>query len=148
MAMIYPHPPPSAIPTPFPAEGYAGNMHPSLAWEWAQTRQAILVDVRTPAECAWVGEVPGSVAVPWKLWPGMVNNPDFDAQLCAAVPAGAKVMLLCRSGIRSVAAARRATELGREAYNILEGFEGESDGQAQRGKLGGWRFYGLPWHQS
>ena len=44
------------------------------------------------------------------------------------MPAGGKALLLCRSGVRSVAAARRATELGIEAYNILEGFEGDADG--------------------
>ncbi|MBY0455517.1 MAG: rhodanese-like domain-containing protein [Burkholderiaceae bacterium] len=137
----------AALQVPSPAQGYAGDMPPALAWQWAQSGKALLLDVRTDAERAWVGEVPGAIALAWKLWPGMVNNPDFDAQLCAAVPAGAKVMMLCRSGIRSVAAAKRATELGLEAYNILEGFEGEPDGQAQRGKVGGWRFHGLPWRQ-
>ena len=58
-----------------------------------------------------------------------------------------KAVLLCRSGVRSIAAARRATELGLQAYNVLEGFEGDPDEQAQRGKLGGWRRLGLPWRQ-
>ena len=48
----------------------------------------------------------------------------------------------------SVAAAQRATELGLQAYNILEGFEGDPDAQAHRGQLGGWRKRGLPWQQS
>ena len=52
-----------------------------------------------------------------------------------------------RSGVRSVAAARRATELGLEGYNILEGFEGDADAQGQRGHSGGWRLQGLPWQQ-
>ena len=69
-----------------------------------------------------MGFVPGAVGVAWKQWPGMAANPAFDEQLKAAVPEGKKVVLLCRSGVRSVAAARRATELGLEAYNILEGF--------------------------
>ncbi|HEX5287047.1 MAG TPA: rhodanese-like domain-containing protein, partial [Polaromonas sp.] len=71
----------------------------------------------------------------------------FDEGLKAAVPAGKKAVLLCRSGVRSVAAARRASELGFEAYNILEGFEGDADEQDQRGHCGGWRFRGLPWRQ-
>jgi len=74
-------------------------------------------------------------------------NPDFDKQLQAAVPEGKKVLLLCRSGVRSVAAAKRATELGLQAYNILEGFEGDPDENAQRNRRGGWRFNGLPWRQ-
>ena len=77
----------------------------------------------------------------------MAMNPGFDDGLRAAVPAGTKVVLLCRSGVRSVAAARRATELGLEAYNILEGFEGDPDESAQRGRKGGWRFHRLPWRQ-
>lgn len=57
------------------------------------------------------------------------------------------MVLLCRSGVRSVAAAQRAAGLGIEAYNILEGFEGDVDASGQRGRLGGWRKRGLPWHQ-
>jgi sulfur dioxygenase len=56
--------------------------------------------------------------------------------------------MLCRSGVRSIAAARRATELGLEAYNILEGFEGDPDADAHRGHKGGWRYRGLPWRQN
>jgi rhodanese-related sulfurtransferase len=89
--------------------------------------QAVLVDVRTDAEREWVGKVPGAVAVAWKQWPGMAANQNFDAELRAAVPEGKKVVLLCRSGVRSVAAAQRAAGLGIEAYNILEGFEGDVD---------------------
>ena len=56
--------------------------------------------------------------------------------------------MLCRSGVRSIAAARRATELGIEAYNILEGFEGDKDAAGHRNVTGGWRKAGLPWAQS
>lgn len=131
-----------------PAHGYAGDISPALAWQWVQAGEAVLVDVRTDAERAWVGQVPDGMAVVWKQWPGMAANPDFDAQLCAAVPDGYKVVLLCRSGVRSVAAAQRAATLGLEAYNVLEGFEGGLNRQGQRGYTSGWRFRGLPWFQS
>ena len=130
-----------------PASGYAGDIPAPLAWQWVQSGEAVLVDVRTDAEREWVGFVPGAVALAWKQWPGMQMNAGFDEGLKAAVPAGKKVVLLCRSGVRSVAAARRAAELGLEAYNILDGFEGDADAQAQRGRLGGWRLQGLPWMQ-
>jgi len=130
-----------------PAAGYAGDVPAELAWQWLQAGEAVLVDVRTDAEREWVGKVPGAVAVAWKQWPGMAANPNFDAELRAAVPEGKKVVLLCRSGVRSVAAAQRAAGLGIEAYNILEGFEGDVDASGQRGRLGGWRKRGLPWHQ-
>ncbi len=133
-----------------PAAGYAGDITPQQAWQWVQDGTAVLVDVRSSAELEWVGRVPGAAAVPWKQWPGMAMNPDFDAQLRAALPEGhpgQSVVLLCRSGVRSIAAAKRATELGLTAYNILEGFEGDPDDNGQRGRKGGWRFHGLPWRQ-
>ena len=130
------------------ASGYAGDVSPQLAWAWVQAGEAVLVDVRSDAERAWVGFVPGAQALAWKQWPGMAMNPAFDAGIQALGQDGKKLVLLCRSGVRSVAAAQRATELGLQAYNILEGFEGDPDLSAQRGKLGGWRFHGLPWQQS
>jgi sulfur dioxygenase len=131
--------------------GYAGDVSPQLAYQWWASGQAKLVDIRSNAERAWVGFIPEAPAVEFKIWPGMAVNADFDAQLKAALgdaPAGSKVMLLCRSGLRSVPAAQRAQALGYEAYNILEGFEGDPDGGAHRGRLGGWRFHGLPWRQN
>lgn len=137
----------AALLQPIPAAGYAGDVSPLLAWQWVQAGDAVLVDVRTDAEREWVGGVPGAAAVPWKQWPGMVPNAAFDEQVRAAAN-GKKVLLLCRSGVRSIAAARRATELGLQAYNILEGFEGDPDDQAHRGVRGGWQVAGLPWRQN
>jgi len=130
-----------------PAAGYAGDVSPQLAYNWWKAGIAVLLDVRSDAEREWVGFVPDAVNLAWKQWPGMVLNPGFDAGIQAAVPPGKKAVLLCRSGVRSIAAAKRATELGIEAYNILEGFEGDPDEQAHRGHRGGWRYHGLPWRQ-
>ena len=141
----------ASVPTPASCalpSGYAGDVTPQLAAAWVANGEAVLVDVRSDAEREWVGYVPGAVALAWKQWPGMVVDAGFNAALRAVVPAGQKVVLLCRSGVRSIAAARSATELGLEAYNILEGFEGDPDAQGQRGHLGGWRFRGLPWKQT
>jgi sulfur dioxygenase len=126
-----------------PADGYAGDVAPALAFEWMQSGDAVMVDVRTDAEREWVGYVPGAITVPWKQWPGMELNPSFDEALKAAVPGGKKVLLLCRSGVRSIAAAKRATLLGLTAYNILEGFEGDADSEVHRGNSGGWRHAGI-----
>ena len=131
-----------------PADGYAGDVSPQLACAWWQAGDAVLVDVRSDAEREWVGYVPGAVALAWKQWPGMRVNETFETQLLAATPLGKKVVLLCRSGIRSIAAAKCITGLGLQAYNILEGFEGDADTHGQRGKTGGWRFHGLPWQQN
>jgi glyoxylase-like metal-dependent hydrolase (beta-lactamase superfamily II)/rhodanese-related sulfurtransferase len=136
-----------ALLTARPAPGYAGDVSPQLASQWWQAGEAVLVDVRTDAEREWVGFVPGAVPLAWKQWPGMALNSSFDQGLQAAVPADKKVVFMCRSGVRSIAAAKRATELGLQAYNMLEGFEGDPDQHAQRGRKGGWRFHGLPWRQ-
>lgn len=150
MTPIQPFSPPFGSASPFevrPAPGYGGDISAHLAYAWWQAGDAVLVDVRTDAEREWVGFVPGAVPVAWKQWPGMAMNDQFDQVLKAAVPAGKKVVFLCRSGVRSIAAAKRATELGLEAYNILEGFEGDPDQDAHRGGVGGWRHNGLPWRQ-
>lgn len=135
-------------PVLVPQTDYAGDISPQQAWAWVQAGEAVLVDVRTDAEREWVGYVPGAVAVAWKQWPGMAMNPLFDESIAAAASGGKKLVLLCRSGVRSVAAAKRATELGLQAYNILEGFEGDADPQGHRNSRGGWRFHGLPWRQN
>ncbi|WP_028604594.1 MBL fold metallo-hydrolase [Ottowia thiooxydans] len=131
-----------------PVDGYAGDIPPQKAYEWLSTGEAVLVDVRTDAEREWVGFVPGAVAVAWKQWPGMALNPDFDQAIQAAAAGGKKLALLCRSGVRSVAAAKRASALGLTAFNILGGFEGDPDDQAHRGHKSGWRHAGLPWKQN
>ena len=131
-----------------PTEGYAGDISPQQACAWLEAGEAVLVDVRTDAEREWVGQVPGAQPLAWKQWPGMAINPEFDKGIQALGADGRKLVLLCRSGVRSIAAAQRATELGLTAYNILEGFEGNPDAQAHRGLTGGWKFRGLPWRQN
>ena len=126
--------------------GYAGNVTVQQAFDWVEAGQAVLVDIRTDAERVWVGFVPGAVSLPYKQWPGMQLNPDFDSGI-TAIDSSKKLVMLCRSGIRSIAAAKRATQLGLQAYNILDGFEGDADTQGHRGTTGGWQFHGLPWKQ-
>lgn len=127
---------------------YAGELLPAEAHELMRAG-AKLVDVRTKPEMIYVGKVPGSLAVEWQTYPGSRENPEFLAELSAIVPKDTPVMFLCRSGVRSHAAADAATRAGwKEAYNILEGFEGDKDAEQHRGKVGGWRKAGLPWTQS
>lgn len=126
---------------------YAGALLPHEAHR-LMNEGATLVDVRTKAELEWVGRVPGAVTVEWNTWPGGKPNPDFVAQLEAQVPKNSPVMFLCRSGGRSNSAAAAASKAGyAQAYNILEGFEGDKDSQGHRNTSGGWRVAGLPWVQ-
>jgi rhodanese-related sulfurtransferase len=127
---------------------YAGALLPAEAHQLMQAGAA-LVDVRTKPEILYVGRVPGSVAVEWQTYPGNRENPEFIAELAASVPKDTPVMFLCRSGARSHAAAEAATRAGwKEAYNVLEGFEGDKDAAQHRSTVGGWRKAGLPWVQS
>ena len=127
---------------------YAGALLPAEAHKLMQGG-ARLVDVRTKPELLYVGKVPGSVAVEWQTYPGNRENPEFLGELAASVSKDTPVMFLCRSGARSHAAAEAATRAGwKEAYNILEGFEGDKDAEQHRSTVGGWRKTGLPWTQS
>jgi rhodanese-related sulfurtransferase len=127
---------------------YAGALLPAEAHKLMQAG-AKLVDVRTKPELLYVGSVPGSLTVEWQTYPGNRENPEFLAELAALVPKDQPVMFMCRSGARSHSAADAATRAGwREAYNVLEGFEGDKDANRHRSSVGGWRKAGLPWVQS
>jgi rhodanese-related sulfurtransferase len=126
---------------------YTGALLPKEAHALMESG-AKLVDVRTKAELEWVGRVPGAASVEWNAWPGGTPNTQFVAQLEAQVPKDTPVMFLCRSGGRSHGAASAAIKAGYvEAYNVLEGFEGDKDGNGHRNTSGGWRVAGLPWMQ-
>jgi rhodanese-related sulfurtransferase len=126
---------------------YAGAVTPAEAHELMKAG-AKLVDVRTKPELQYVGRIPGSLAVEWQTWPGK-PNPEFLGELAASVSKDDTVMFLCRSGARSHAAAEAARREGwKNAYNVLEGFEGDKDAQGHRNTVGGWRKAGLPWTQT
>ena len=61
---------------------------------------------------------------------------------------GHPVVLICRSGVRSLEAGKVLVEAGvKDVYNVAEGFEGQLDDKHHRSTQGGWRFHGLPWEQ-
>lgn len=134
---------------------YAGDLSPQQTWERLESDpQAVLVDVRTRAEWAFVGRPDLSsigkepVTIEWLGFPGGVVNEDFLGQLEAAgVGRDQPVYFLCRSGARSVAAATAAAGAGwSAAHNITEGFEGQV-GPGRHRDVDGWRNAGLPWWQ-
>lgn len=124
------------------------GIKPAAAWGLIQQGAAALVDVRTAEERKFVGHVPQSLHVPWATGTAMTRNPRFVRELEAKVMKNQPVLLLCRSGKRSLLAVEAARKAGfTQIYNVLEGFEGEQDAQLQRGHQDGWRFHGLPWVQ-
>lgn len=127
---------------------YAGALTPGEAYEVLQlTSNAKLVDVRSKAELELVGRIPQAAHIEWAFYPGWIANTDFAAHLEMQVNHEQLVMFICRTGGRSHHAAALANQLGfGEAYNVLEGFEGESDPQNnQRGVINGWKAANLPW---
>jgi rhodanese-related sulfurtransferase len=127
---------------------YAGNVSPENAWRLFSSGQAHLVDVRSAEERKFVGHVAHSLHVAWQTGLTLIKNPRFLQELEHELPKDAVILLLCRSGNRSAAAATGATAAGfKHVFNVREGFEGDLDVHKQRGMIGGWRQRGLPWVQ-
>jgi rhodanese-related sulfurtransferase len=125
---------------------YTGELTPREAFEvLQQDPAAVLVDVRTKAELELVGKIPGATNIEWAFYPGMVPNKEFVTQLLTQVDKNLTVIFMCRTGGRSHNAAMLAQQLGYKAYNMLEGFEGESNTLKQRTQINGWKHAGLPW---
>ena len=127
---------------------YAGLVTPIEAYALMLAGVATLIDVRTRFEHEYVGRVPDTPLIEWKPLGAAAPNPQFVAQVEALEGQRDNLLFLCRSGVRSHAAATALAAAGHEhAYNIVEGFEGDLDEHGHRGAAG-WRHAGLPWVQS
>lgn len=113
---------------------------------------ALFVDVRSNMEYLFVGHPVGAIHIPWIDEPDWKVNPHFVTQVRQAILGGAggaaPVVLICRSGVRSLEAGKALVQAGvKDVYNVDEGFEGSLDDHHHRSSVGGWRFHGLPWEQ-
>jgi rhodanese-related sulfurtransferase len=140
----------SPVLEPPGVDAVPATIAPTDAWALVSAGQALLVDVRTPEELKFVGQVPGSLSVSWATGTSLTRNPRFVREFEAKVPdKSRRVLLLCRSGKRSLLALEALVKVGyTQVSNVAEGFEGELDAQQQRGRADGWRFRGLPWTQN
>ncbi len=122
----------------------------------------VFVDVRDPVEVAFVGHAAGiDAVVPLALFThrfdaaagsyAAVENPRFVEEVAAAVGREGKtkadpVFVICRSGGRSAAAVEALARAGfGNVWNIVEGFEGDTDPATGARSRNGWRNAGLPW---
>ena len=111
---------------------------------------SLVIDVRTDFEWSQVGIPQLSNSnrqlhlISWQLAPDMrLNNAFIDEMAEAGVTKNVPVYFLCRSGVRSRAAAIAATAAGYgPCYNVAEGFEGVAGPTGAR--QGGWQGCGLP----
>ncbi len=133
------------------------NVSPTQVWATLQADPAAaLVDVRTEVEWTQIGLPDLSAArkkpilVSWQLAPsGQVNGAFMDQLRQSGLTPEHKIYFLCRSGVRSVAAALAAQAAGyRQVFNIADGFEGPPDATGHRGQSAGWQADGLPWQRS
>ncbi len=132
------------------------NVPPKIVWEAIiRDPDAQLIDVRTDAEWNFVGVPDLSAAgkqpvlIAWQVYPAMQVNGAFIQHLTqAGLTPSNKLYFLCRSGARSLAAAKAAVEAGfPHAFNIADGFEGPPDAEGHRGGVAGWKADSLPWRQ-
>jgi rhodanese-related sulfurtransferase len=130
------------------------------AWQrLADDPKTLLVDVRTRAEWAFVGLPDLSplgkqpILIEWQTFPDNRVAPDFVDRLVEQLrqkgaDQSTPLLFLCRSGGRSMMAARALAAIGYAACaNVVEGFEGPLDSDRHRGSVAGWKAEGLPWLQ-
>ena len=129
------------------------TLSPKEAYKLLQEHpNAVLIDVRSHMEYLFVGHPAGAIHIPWIDEPDWKQNPHFLTQVRQTMLGGASgaapVVLICRSGVRSLEAGKALIEAGvKDVYNVAEGFEGQMDEKHHRSAQGGWRYHGLPWEQ-
>ncbi len=133
------------------------HLTPVEAYQLLQDNpRAVLADIRSTMEHLFVGHPSAAVHISWVDEPEWTVDPHFvtrvrELMLGGAIDSGsgaAPVILICRSGRRSIDAGKLLVESGfDEVFAVLEGFEGELDNEHHRSMVGGWRFHELPWKQ-
>ena len=137
-----------------------GVLSVSEAWNTLRSSSdSELVDVRTQAEWTFVGVADLSsvgrepILVEWQTFPDNQINPNFVDWLVKelmgreATPE-THLFFLCRSGVRSLAAAKAMATVGYgNCKSVAGGFEGPLDEDRHRGTVSGWKAAGLPWRQ-
>jgi len=108
-----------------------------------------LVDVRSIAEYCLVGHPEMAANVPLTFWDEkaqtFVPNERFLEDLKARFRPQETLIFICRSGGRSLRAARLAREAGfAEVSSVKDSFEGRPDAKGLR-TIDGWKNSGLPY---
>jgi rhodanese-related sulfurtransferase len=126
------------------------HLTPKEAYDFLKSNpEAVFIDVRSEIEHMFVGHPEGSMLIPWVDGPDWEINPDFTGHVKKAASANRPVVLICRSGKRSIDAGNALEKAGlSDIYNVLHGFEGELDERHHRNSTNGWRHDGLPWAQT
>ena len=102
-----------------------------------------LVDVRSIAEYVFIGHPEMAHNIPLSFWDekiqDFVSNETFVQDLKSRFKTDDRLIFICRSGGRSLRAARMAQKAGFERiFNITLGFEGEKNTEGYR-VVNGWK---------
>jgi len=129
---------------------------------WKATPDKVkIIDVRTPEEYAFIGHPEMVWNIPFafvtyqrkagKFEYGAKMNPDFVSLVQEVAKPTDTLLVMCRSGGRSAMAVNKLAAAGfKNAYNIIDGMEGDKvkdpesvfDGKRMKN---GWKNSGLPW---
>lgn len=121
---------------------------PDEALRLSQHKDTVFLDIRSEIEHFFVGAPKGVINIPWQDAPDFELNPDFLDSVSRTARKDQTILLICRSGHRSIDAGNFLLQAGfLVVYNVLEGFEGDRDEHHHRSSVNGWRFRGLPWVQ-
>ena len=125
------------------------HLNPRQAYDFLhKTPNAVFIDVRSEMEFLFVGHPVGAIMIPWNDGPDWEINPHFVSHVKKAASVDRPLVLICRSGNRSLDAGAALEKTGfTQVSNVLHGFEGELSDDHRRNCLTGWRFEGLPWEQ-
>ena len=124
-------------------------------WQ-AEPEKVMILDVRTPEEYLFVGHPPTAWKIPlaaqsykWNADKGqfpMKPLPDFVARVKQVAQPGDTILVTCRSGGRSAMAANALAQAGfTKVHNIIDGMEGDGNGDSESTPQGGWKNSGFPW---
>ncbi|MBF0189951.1 MAG: rhodanese-like domain-containing protein [Magnetococcales bacterium] len=132
-----------------PSDPQLGHLTPVEALALVSQPETLFIDIRSEVEHFFVGSPKGVINIPWQDAPDFELNPDFVPDVTRTAKDKTRtIVLICRSGHRSIDAGNRLIQEGfSSVYHVLEGFEGDRDEQHHRSSVNGWRFRGLPWVQ-
>jgi rhodanese-related sulfurtransferase len=139
---------------------YATSKEAFAKWE-AEPGKVKILDVRTPEELLFVGHPTMAWKVPiavqsyeWDADGGkfpMAPLPDFVSRVKEVAKPDDTLMVLCRSGGRSAIAVNMLANAGfKNAWNVVDGFEGDKVDDPEsvfngRRMRNGWKNSGCPW---
>jgi rhodanese-related sulfurtransferase len=124
-------------------------------WQ-ADPEKVMILDVRTPEEFLFVGHAPMAWKIPlaaqsyeWNAEKSqfpMKPLPDFVSRVKQVAGRDDTILVTCRSGGRSAMAVNALAEAGfKNVHNIVDGMEGDGNGDSESVPKGGWKHSGCPW---